>query len=174
MSKSMARSSSVHRRSQSSFFPTRVHPRSKCRARLTSWYSWFGSSMWKRLPPVMSGPHCRSAIFSCACLGSPLCAVRCASQRGLATTASPAECPCAYVHASGAVLPCPRGRKRYAQDSLKTRLPSQFSDSSAVPRCQFTAAKVDHYTRSAVVTRSLLSTAREPVLFGRWLYAAAA
>ena len=39
--------------------------------------------MWKRLPPVTSGPHCRSAIFSCACLGSPLCAVRCASQRGL-------------------------------------------------------------------------------------------
>ena len=54
----------------------------------------------------------------------------------------------ACLYAFGAVLPRPRGRERYTQDSLKTRLPSQFSDSSAcISRCQLRPQKVDHYTR---------------------------
>jgi len=79
----------------------------------------------------------------------------------------------AYVHGSGAVLPCPKIRKRYTQDSRKTRLPPRFSGALAFQSLLW-AAKDGHITRRTAVSRSLLSTARVGVLFGRWRSAAAA
>jgi hypothetical protein len=65
-------------------------------------------------------------------LGQPNCSAMGSFAALLATTRSLASQAHAYLYASGAVLPRPRGRERYTQDSLKTRLPSQFSDSSAL------------------------------------------
>ena len=77
--------------------------------------------MWKRLPPVMSEPHCRSAILG-AHAWAALCAP-CATfaARPCNDDASPAEWGYACLHGYRGVLLCPRGREVCLQDSRKTR-----------------------------------------------------
>jgi len=79
----------------------------------------------------------------------------------------------AYVYASWAFLPCPRGRKRYVQVSLKTRFTIPFSDSSAGSQAKILPQKTSTLHVDCRYTQ-LISKARVLVLFGRWRSAVAA